>query len=173
MATPTQQPQSGTDVYKELSSDHRFFGDARFKQLTVWSAVTGFLLNAALSDKNSLSLMQHPFILPICGILFTSVFWVMEVRATLHGIEALRSKRRFEVDFAVAPMARWTLFNHTNATLILYVLSYAVWWFLVYHADTKFWLASGPFLALGICLVAFTIREYKDIWIHAWQNWQK
>jgi hypothetical protein len=46
MAAPTMDPLSA-EIYKQNCEDLRFYGDMRFKQLTLWSVGIGFLLNVS------------------------------------------------------------------------------------------------------------------------------
>ncbi len=38
-------PDQNDERYKQTCEDMRFYGDMRFKQLTLWSVGIGFLLN--------------------------------------------------------------------------------------------------------------------------------
>jgi hypothetical protein len=157
------------DVFKQRCEEHRHYSDIRFKQLTLWFAATALLINEGFSEKGGLNLAQHPLLVPISGALITAVFWVMEVRATLKGVEALESIKLYRNMLPGPTLSNWTFVNHTNATLLLYAVSFAIWAVLV-RRTTVIW-AIGVLFAVGVVLFFHTVREYKYLWKDAWCNW--
>lgn len=175
MAAPAQETGPlQQEVYKQLCEDHRYFSDMRFKQLTLWSGATALTINAGFSDKSALALDMHPVMVPTIGALLTGVFWIMEIRSTLQGVEAFERKVRLET--ASAPKTHWTFVNRTNITALLYVVSYLFWWALMFQrrAGTPFaahtWIYAVG--ACGIMLIGYTVREYWDLWLHARARWR-
>ena len=94
METPSVEPVLSCDLYKQVCDDHRFYGDIRFKHLTLWFGATALLANATLSGTTGAFLTQHGFVGPFIGASLAAVFLIMEVSATLHGVEARRKKER-------------------------------------------------------------------------------
>lgn len=174
MATPEPALQNNgdvtrVDVFKQRCEEHRHFSDIRFKQLTLWFAATALLINESFSERGGLRLAQHPLLVPMSGALITAVFWIMEVRATLKGIEALESVRVYR-DLLPAPqLSNWTFVNHTNATLLLYAASFVIWTVLIMR--TKSWLIC-LLAAVGLVLFFFTAREYMHLWKDAKEHWR-
>lgn len=171
----TPQP-SGTinqsEVYKQRSDDHRFYGDMRFKQLTLWSGATALLINAGFSDKGALSLAQHPAIVPLFGALLTMVFWIMEVRSTVQGVEALEAIRGYWDLLPNAGKTHWTFINHTNATLLLYFGSFLIWGRVL--DSSLHWISVRlTLVGTGTLLLIYTSREYFELWKYAAKNWKR
>jgi hypothetical protein len=165
------QQDRESEKYKQLADDHRFFSDMRFKQLTLWSGATALLLNAAFSDKSSLSLALHPFVIPFFGLVFTGAFWVMEVRSTLQGIDALEKMKTYPQWTGENSLQHWTLINRTHATLVLYLLSYTLWARQTLCATPPKWGAVSV-IGAGVILIIFTIREYLHLWVDACKKWK-
>ncbi len=71
--------------YAELAANMRFYGDMRFKQLTL--LLTGMtLLVAGVAQYPTVDLFPSVPLrgaLAVAGMLFTGVMWIMEVRSTI------------------------------------------------------------------------------------------
>lgn len=169
------------DLLKFAADNMRFYGDMRFKQLTLFSVVTAFLLNAAVSKDALVLLGGHKNLTPISllGILFTAVLWVMEVASTLYGVRYLapvvKALDTLEVDQDGKVCRHWTHLNASNAVIFLYVGSYTIWWFM-WKAAGKMtcpgyvaWIVFG---LAGLFLVVFTAREYWQLWKHSASKWK-
>ena len=159
------------EIYKQASEDHRFYGDMRFKQLTLFGVLSGLLLNAL----NSQTLHPLRWIFGLVGIASTTLLWIMEVRSSVHAQKALEIKRFYEKQRTVHPPTRfelrWTLINATNAILMFYLASF-VSWTVVFLAGIHRSLFYGIVLLLVLLLlVVFTIREYEPLLKHAWKYW--
>lgn len=160
------------EIYKQNCEDHRFFGDMRFKQLTLWSVGMGYVLNV-LYGKESKSLTVHQIgIWYVAAFFWTSVIWVMEVRSSKHGVRRMELKRKLEWKKDVGLSNKWTLLNSTNAVAFLYAISCLILVVqLAYiwgpHVITV-WAVALTF----ILLIAFTCREYLEMWQHAIKHWQ-
>lgn len=170
------------DSLKFAAENLRFYGDMRFKQLTLFSIVTAFLLNAAVSKDAQQLLATHRNLtsLSVAGMLFTAVLWIMEVASTLYGVRYLRPVRdeldRLEEQQESEKVIRhWTLLNATNAVVFAYFASYVFWWWM--------WKAAGKmtcagyvgwvlFGLAGLFLVLFTGREYCQLWKFSWSKWK-
>jgi hypothetical protein len=153
------------DRYKQTCEDHRFYGDMRFKQLSLFAIVTGLLLNGAISKDSPLLFTGHSNKTPLsfAGIVFTTVLWVMEVRSTTHGFRIRRQKENLEG----GPRVEWAWLSATNAVLPLYAASYFFWFFIWKYAGpmTKSGLLAWLFFALwGIVLVIYSEEQYRKMW---------
>lgn len=175
------------ELYKQSCEDHRFYGDMRFKQLTLWSVGIGFVLNVLHGREASGMTVGQTGIWYVAAFFWTAVIWVMEVRSSVHGVRALRLKNSLEkrmadgstIDGNSEGKARgpdvpnkWTLLNATNAVGLLYALSALLGLLCLRRAwgvSTKtFWIEIFVF----ILLVAFTIREYWELWQNAVKKWR-
>jgi hypothetical protein len=152
------------DKYKQVCEDFRFYGDMRFKQLTLFSAVTVLLLNVTTAANPPLLIAHHSnkTVVGIAGMLFTAVLWIMEVRSTRYALQARAEKDKIE---RRDPREReWV--TASNAVLFLYAASYFFWFRLLADAgDTTLCRALTEIifgcLALGLCLYAeLEIRRF-------------
>jgi hypothetical protein len=84
------------EIYKQNCEDLRFYGDMRFKQLTLWSVGMGFVLNVVYGKEAvSLTAYQRGIWYEV-AFFWTVVIWVMEVRSSVHGVRRMRFKGRIE-----------------------------------------------------------------------------
>jgi hypothetical protein len=153
-----------TDKYNQVCQDYRFYGEMRFKQLTLFSAVTVLLFNLATSEKAVLlSKHANKTILGVAGIFFTTVFWIMELRSTMYGIKTRAEKERIEQRRA----RKWELITASNAVLCLYGVSYA-FWFLVWKdagaMTSRRLLLELLFLGWASCLGVYSTWQLGRIW---------
>ena len=173
------------EILRQTYEDHRFYGDLRFKQLTVFALFTGVLLNAAVSDGGVPVLSGHHnrTLFSFIGMLFTAVFWVMEVRSTIWGLHHRPKKGAWAWESPASSGAtptpgvtfHWALLSATNAVLIIYIAPYGLWWWVWKAAGQMTcwgWVAWIGFAAVGFVLLVFTAREYLQIWNHARSKWQ-
>ena len=63
------------DEYSELNENMRFYGDMRFKQLTLFFVITGALLGVQFGKAVPADLNR---LIPGIGLLTVLVFWIME-----------------------------------------------------------------------------------------------
>jgi hypothetical protein len=160
------------DLYKQVCDEHRFYGDMRFKQLSLYGVITALLVNA-MNSKDIATAAISAKTICVIALLSTSVLWVMEVRSSLYGYRCQKAKDQFETNASSGsgivtdqPSFHWTLLNATNLVLFLYFCSYLFW----LHQS---WIALGPqapvrrysAMAGFMILIAFSVREY-------WQRWR-
>lgn len=159
------------DLYKQVCDEHRFYGDMRFKQLSLYGVITALLVNA-MNSKDVATATISAKAICVIALLSTSVLWVMEVRSSLYGYRCQKAKDQFETNGSSAsgivtdqPSFHWTLLNATNLVLVLYFCSYLFW--------LRQWIALEPRVYVGhylpmawfMILIAFSVREY-------WQRWR-
>ena len=128
----------------------RFYGDMRFKQLTLFiGAMTA--AGAGVAQFWNLRVL-----IAIAGMALTAVMWTMEVRSTLHW-RALWEKYP---DLWPAPkMGRFGWLSATNVVLFLY-LSFYVFWLCGAVRWKPSLLLILPGAAIGILLVIFSVTSY-------------
>ena len=66
----------------QLAENHRFFGDMRFKQLTL------FMAAMTTAAAGVMQFPGHRWWIALSALFVTAVMWVIEVRAALNGIAA-------------------------------------------------------------------------------------
>jgi hypothetical protein len=187
MATAGQVPNTTVtevEVFKQRSELRSWYADNRFKQLTLWFAAMTLLITAGYHHESDIALGQHPFIVPLLGILLTSAFWVMEVSSSLREIEAVESLKSYEKLVPIpTKLKNWTFFNHTNVTLLLYIVSFGFWTALVWtglaeHVKlgklTERCMATimVAITVAGVVLLTYTVREYWYLWRNAKKGWK-
>lgn len=159
------------EVFKQRWEWRTRYADNRFKQLTLWFAAMTLLITAGFHRDSNIALGPHPFIVPLLGILLTSAFWVMEVSSTLREIEVMEGLKPYEDLLPTPKLKHWTFFNHTNVTLILYIVSFALWAGLAGRGGLK-----GVYIVLiilvGAALLVYTAREYWHLWCYAKNDWK-
>ena len=142
----------------QLAENHRFFGDMRFKQLT--------LFMAAMSAAGA-GVMQFPgsrWWIALGALFVTGVMWVVEVRATLAGIAAHNAIPELFPSRKIF----WPWINSSWAVLSLHIGFYALW-----LACIRAWgpSASVSFcigILVGLVLLIFSIVNYcyqRTFWI--------
>lgn len=180
------------ETYKQSCEDHRFFGDMRFKQLSLFAVINGFLLNAIKTPTPKQMLPTVSLI----GMVVTSVLWIMEVRSSIHG-HAARAYIKFVEGQALklngtekgeiskekstedAPQweqfeAQWTHFNATNAVLCLYFATFSFWLgaYLKNSCGVVRLICGGMSILVVAILIAFTAREYRKLYLHGRDHWK-
>ncbi len=147
---------------EQLAENMRFYGDMRFKQLTVWLAgMTVFAAGAVQFQSSylapSLSVREA---LAVAATIFTSVVWIMEVSSTMYFV-ANRQTAPHLWPRSSSKIGR--VFSATNAILLLYVGTYGAWLWLGHQWGLSlFWLVL--LFTLAILLGVVTIVRYLPIW---------
>lgn len=167
------------DLYKQVCDEHRFYGDMRFKQLSLYGVVTALLVNAINSKEAARAAISVSAIC-VMAVVSTSVLWIMEVRSSSYGYRCQKRRDQFEISRQSASGAsfppvefHWTLVNATNTVLLLYVCSYLFWlwqWWVAVHHEAPI---RGLLLVLGFgILIAFSAREYWERWCEHRSHWR-
>ena len=68
------------DEYHELCENMRHYGNMRFAQLTLFTALTAGLLGAAASPPDDMPWLR--LLLAVAGAVSALAFWVMELRSS-------------------------------------------------------------------------------------------
>jgi hypothetical protein len=134
----------------QLAENVRWFGDMRFKLLT--------LLMGGMTALGA-GVAQYPALkvpLAVSGALFASVMWVMEVRSTLFAVANLvEAPELFPA--RVARLFSWV--NATGSLLFLHLAFYAFWVWCAARWSGSYWV-SALGVGLGVFLVVFSIGDY-------------
>ncbi|MBZ5702905.1 MAG: hypothetical protein LAN84_13800 [Acidobacteriia bacterium] len=158
---------SNDDVKREqLAENMRFYGEMRFKQLTLLSGGMTLLGAGAVQypDKVLFCAVSVRAVCALAGMLFTSILWVMEVRSTL-GFYAAREHAMELWPRAKDPQGIFRWFSATNAVLLLHLIFYSFWFACAMHWGVRCFVLS--LLAVwGLLLVLFTVVSYWPSWTY-------
>jgi hypothetical protein len=142
----------------QVAENQRFYGDLRFKQLT--------LLMGGMTALGA-GVAQYPALkvpLAISGALFTRVMWVMEVRSTLFHIAIVVEAPELYPP-RLASLFSWV--NTTSSLFFLHLASYALWALCAVRWSGNYWVEALG-LGLGAFLVAFSLGNYWAVRKHVW-----
>jgi hypothetical protein len=148
----------------QLGENMRFYGDMRFKQLTL--LLTGLTLAGAgvaqYSDKPFVGSLDVRSALAVVSMVFTSVMWILEVRSTLYFVAALQ----LAPDLWPCPLAvRLSWLNATNGVLVLHLFIYLGWYWCAWQWYPSCFVRVA-FGVLGLLLLLFSILNYVPLWKH-------
>ena len=134
----------------QTAENLRFYGDMRFKQLTLFMAAMTAIAGGILQNQWARSWIA------LAGLCFTGVMWVMEVRSTLYAIAAsVPSPHSW-------PSPRPKLFPWLTASfvvLLLYVGFYMAWLVCLKRwCPTCTTFCVG--LVVGAVLLVFSVVNY-------------
>jgi hypothetical protein len=139
-------------VTTQIAENFRFYGDMRFKQLSLFMAA----MTAAAAG-----VVQYPpsrWWVALGKLYVAAVMWVVETRATLNAIAA------HDAIPEVFPQRKkfWPLLNSSWAVLSLHIAFYALWLLCIraWAPNCKSFYVG---LVGGITLLVFSGRNY---WRH-------
>jgi uncharacterized membrane protein YcgQ (UPF0703/DUF1980 family) len=119
------------DEYKEINNNVRFYGNMRFAQLTLFSAITAALLTIIFKTQPALT-ESIKRLLEIGGIISAIVLWVMEERSTgyatkfIHRLQELEKSLGFN-QWSGRKIGTKAGFSATNAVRLLYFAILLFW----------------------------------------------
>ena len=159
-------------VKTQIGETIRHYADMRFKQLTLLMAGVPVLAAGVVvkgySTTKILGCLELRGVVPILGMMFTAVVWVMEVRSTAYFFAARANAKE------VCPSPKFNRFHRLNvllhryinastAVLVLYVSLYMAWWYCA-----KLWYPGKVLLVLfavaGLVLLVFSFTTYWGAW---------
>jgi hypothetical protein len=148
----------------QLVENIRFYGEMRFKQLTLFMAGMT-VLGAGVAQYPSSKLfdgLELRIVLAVAAMLFTGVIWIMEVRSTLQAIASREQAKEF---WPRPKPKHFGSINATNAVLVLYIVSYGFWFWCAQQWGTPLpaLLLCGP---LGLILLIFSAVSYYPLWTY-------
>jgi len=147
----------------QLAENLRFYGDLRFKQLTLlMGGMTA--LGAGVAQYSALRVP-----LAVSGALFTSVMWVMEVRSTLFYIAIVVEAPELYPP-RLASLFSWV--NTTSSPFFLHLAFYAFWVWCAVRWSENYWVEALG-VGLGSFLVVFSLGNYWAVRKHVWAGQPK
>ena len=125
------------DEYLDASNNQRQFMSLRFAQLTVFLAITGFLINLLLGGSPALTSLGT-FLLKVSGILVTVLFWIHQERTMAFWNHFVRRAARLEKklgfqQYSTRPESGWL--SSFKAMRVFFFVVLLFWIF------TFFWTA--------------------------------
>ena len=154
--------ESINDKYiPEIAQNMRFYGDMRFKQLTLLLTFMS-IAAAGVANYSEIELIKGVYIklvVSIGSVLFTSLMWIMEVRSTLSWVE----HRKAVPNIWPRPNTHFRFVNATNSVFVLHLIIFSFWSWLSYIWSGNKYLVI-LFILLGLFLFVFTCVNYWSLW---------
>ncbi len=149
---------------KSIADNMRFYGDARFKQLTLFLTWMTLLAGGffQFGDKQFAVDMGLLYAIPTYSMLVICLFWILEVRSTLYW----RAHRDRSPDlWPSPPKDSWRALNASNAILWLYLTTYIAWYALAVKLKFPVWcLVALALLCVFIFLFGWrTYSKYSEV----------
>lgn len=150
----------------QLVENMRFFGNLRFQQLTLLTAVLT-LVGAGIAQFSEKQIQITDAIslrtaLGMFALAVTGVIWIMEVRATTHWV----AHRELVPDWWPRHRSRgFGWISSTNALLLLLAAIYGFWLYCVWQWKVQQWIVVG-FTVGWVILIVFSVVEYWGLWFH-------
>ena len=147
----------------QLAQNMRFYGDMRFKQLTLFMGAMTLLGAGAVQYPSATLFGSYGVrgVLALAGMLFTGVMWVMEIRSTL----AFYAARAQASDLWPRVGQKWLGLTATNAVLFLHFAFYWFWFWCAAHWNVRC-VALSVSGVLGVILVVFSVKSYWPSWTY-------
>lgn len=139
--------RSGAETeYKEVCNNLRFYGDLRFKQLTIYLVLNGGLVTALTSS--SCRVVPN-WVAAMVGICFSFLFWVIERSSNRYWDSLFARAKALEEELQLqqySTIRRGTsIFSSAvSATHLIYWLVAASWLLLLAWPVVAVWLLSLP-----------------------------
>lgn len=166
------------DRYKEITASMRLFGDMRIKHLTLYIAFlavvgtisAGLVVAKAHEPKLDFGDLNPKTLVPCFVMLITSLFWIMDVRASKHYWAMADTIPRATTDpddWQSLLWPRWrhsnkliSITNSTNAIIVFFAVVYVFALWLAVEWSLPFpWQVA--FLSLGVWVLFVTWVEYE------------
>jgi hypothetical protein len=143
----------------QLAENYRFYGDMRFKQLTLFMAAMSAAIGGVIQSPD------NRWSVGLAALFVTAVMWTMEVRSTVNAIANHDALRKEQPSFFPNVNRFWPWLNASFAVLSLHIAFYGFWlsrirvWCPV--CSISFWIG----VIVGLMLVIFSVGNY-------WRNRQ-
>ncbi len=133
----SEMPDNKLDEYKEINNNVRFYGNMRFAQLTLFSAITAALLTIIFKTQPALT-ESIKTSLEIGGVVSTFVLWVMEERSTSYATKFIHRLQELEQSLGFNQWRGRRIgtragFSATNAVRLLYLTVILFWIFALIY----------------------------------------
>jgi hypothetical protein len=139
----------------QLTENMRFYGDMRFKQLTLFMAAMTVATGRIIDHP------AHRWWIALAALFITSVMWIMETRSTLYAL-ALHN----EIGDAFWPRPQVKLFRWLGssfAVLMLHASFYSFWLGCIRGWCPTCCVSFFVGLIVGIGLLSYSVFNYWDV----------
>lgn len=139
-------------IKSQIAENFRFYGDMRFKQLTLFMAAMTAAAAGVLQPS------QIRWWIALGALYVAAVMWIVEVRSTLTAIAAHDAIP----ELSTRPDTFWPLLNSSLAVLSLHIAGYVLWLLCVrawWHSRVPFYIGE----AIGVGLLVYSGVNY---WRH-------
>jgi len=149
---------------EQLGENLRFYGDMRFKQLTLlmaWLSAAAFGV-LSFNDKQPAQFAAIVMALPHVTLAFIAILWIMEVRSTIHWA----AHRLAMPELWPTPKRPfWSILSASNAVALWYFLMFVSWLWLA-HSWQAPMCGIAAWSVVGVLLLIFNVvnyvRTYQD-----------
>jgi len=142
---------------EQQGENYRFYGDMRFKQLTLFMAA----MTAAISGIGQANIDQ--WWLALASLSFTAVMWIMEVRSTVNAIVIHDAIRKELPQLFPEQRKFWPFLNASFAVVLLHAAFYMFWLSRIRASCIYFFVGIVGCAALLI-FSAGNYCRHKEFW---------
>ena len=139
----------------QLAENMRFYGDMRFKQLTLFMAAMTAVGGGVVGSS------QYRWWIALGGLCITAVMWVMEIRSTINFNAVHKCAPEL---WPRAQSKLFRLLTASHAVLLLYVGFYAFWLYSMRKWCPACCVSFYSELIVGFALLLFSVANYWDLW---------
>ena len=155
---------SDYDHRDQIAQNMRFYGDMRFKQLTLqlaWLTIAGAGISQ-YGEKLIVSGIKLKLLLASASMLVAAVLWIMEIRSTLYWVA---HREAFPMLWPQPKQIKMKWLNASNAALVLYTVIFGFWYWcaLQWNCGLLGKILGG---VLIVVLLLFSCVNYWHLWSH-------
>lgn len=149
--------------YAELQENMRFYGNMRFKQLTLFFAITGVLLAVQFGNLVRVEDISPVGIIPVIGIIIVYVFYIMEIRAADNYWGFRKLAKKYENDpsngLVIKQFINLKKEKVCNATHAVHFLFLAFWimWFYILSNNLVYIVSGAIILVIAVCIERYIV----------------
>lgn len=131
-----EKKQLALEQYKEIKASRRHYSNLRFALFPVYFVVQFGLVQAAFKGSEGKELLFSNFIMPVCGILVTYVFWTIEARIGMYykELETIGKKLESYLEFDHKMMEKFSkrsFLSDTKRSIRTVYGVFCIYWFIV------------------------------------------
>ena len=147
------------ETVSQLMQHLRFYGDMRFKQLTLFMAAMTAVSSGVLQYP------QNRWWIALAGLCITSVMWVMETRSTLY---ALAAHNAIPADLLPRPNVKCFRWLGASLVVLLLHLGFYSFWLVCIRIWCPTCISFCIGLIVGIGLLSYSTVNYwfgRKFWL--------
>jgi hypothetical protein len=137
VSTLDEKKQLALEQYKEIKTSRRHYSNLRFALFPVYFVVQFGLVQVAFKGSEGKELLFSNFIMPICGILVTYVFWTIEARIGMYykELEVIGERLEEYLEFDHKMMDKYgkkTFLSDTKRSIRTVYGIFCIYWLVVF-----------------------------------------